>query len=96
MFGKYINTLTVYQWNDERAIFKHLWTASDDKGNHWFNQILSLQQNIGPYHIIFKADRGNWNISHIALDDIVITNSKCNGKYKTYRYTIYMYFYILM
>lgn len=96
MFGYYINTLTVYQWNDERDIFRQLWTASDDKGNKWFNQILRLQQDIGPYHIIFKAVRGNWDFANIALDDIVIANSNCNGKYKSYRYTIYVCFYILM
>jgi hypothetical protein len=76
----FINTLTVYQWNDERDIFRQLWAASDDKGNKWFNQILRLQQDIGPYHIIFKAVRGNWDLANIALDDIVIANSNCNGK----------------
>ena len=55
-----------------------------------------LQQDIGPYHIIFKAVRGNWGLANIALDDIVIANSNCNGKYKSYRYTIYVCFYILM
>jgi hypothetical protein len=38
----------------------------------------------------------NWDLANIALDDIVIANSNCNGKYRSYRYTIYMCFYILM
>lgn len=93
MFGQYINTLAVYQYNDERKQRRQLWTASKNKGKKWFNQILSLQQDIGPYHIIFKAVRGNWNIGNIALDDIVIANSNCNGKYRSCIYTMYMCLY---
>jgi hypothetical protein len=65
MFGYFINTLTVYQWNDERNLSRQLWTASKNKGNKWFNQILRLQQDIGPYHIIFKAVPRKRHLAHM-------------------------------
>ncbi|CAC5403043.1 unnamed protein product [Mytilus coruscus] len=74
MYGEQINTLKVFQLNDERTI--ELWNKSANQGNKWYFQSLSLS-DIGPYRIKFKAIRGNGRKSEIAIDDIFITNTDC-------------------
>ncbi|CAG2236370.1 unnamed protein product [Mytilus edulis] len=74
MYGKHINTLIVFQLNDNRTV--ELWNESAYQGNKWYFQSLSLNDT-GPYHIMFKAIRGNGNKSEIAIDDISITNTDC-------------------
>ncbi|CAC5389522.1 unnamed protein product [Mytilus coruscus] len=76
MYGKHINTLKVFQRNSENNRYVELWSKSDNQGNKWYFQSVTLQ-NIGPYQIIFKAIRGDGNKNEIAVDDIFITNTVC-------------------
>ncbi|VDI24292.1 Hypothetical predicted protein [Mytilus galloprovincialis] len=81
MYGRNINTIKVFQQNSKHHI--ELWKKSDDQGNKWYFQSLSLN-DIGPYLIKFKAIRGNGHRSEIAIDDIIITNTDCKkGLIKT-------------
>ncbi|CAC5389526.1 unnamed protein product [Mytilus coruscus] len=76
MYGKHINTLKVFQRNSENDRYVELWSKSENQGNKWHFQSLTLQ-NIGSYQIIFKAIRGDGDKSEIAVDDILITNTVC-------------------
>ncbi|CAG2190855.1 unnamed protein product [Mytilus edulis] len=74
MYGEHINTLKVFQLNDNRTV--ELWNESANQGNKWYYQSLSLN-GAGPYRIMFTAIRGNGSKSEIAIDDISITNTDC-------------------
>ncbi|CAC5358612.1 unnamed protein product [Mytilus coruscus] len=74
MNGEQINTLKVFQLNNESTI--ELWNKSANQGNKWYFQSLSLN-DIRPYQIKFKATRGNGSKSEVAIDDIFITNADC-------------------
>ncbi|VDI67735.1 Hypothetical predicted protein [Mytilus galloprovincialis] len=85
MYGEEINTLKVFQLNDNRTI--ELWNESANQRNKWYFQSLSLKY-IGPYQINFKAIHGNGSKSEIAIDDISITNTDCKkGKIRTFHIT---------
>ncbi|CAG2190857.1 unnamed protein product [Mytilus edulis] len=88
MYGKQINTLKVFQLNDNRTF--ELWNESANQGNKWYFQSLSLN-DIGPYRIMFTAIRGNGNKSEIAIDDISITNTDCK-KVQLHKFTESQYF----
>ncbi|XP_052071788.1 MAM and LDL-receptor class A domain-containing protein 1-like isoform X2 [Mytilus californianus] len=74
MYGEQINTLKVFQMDNESTI--ELWKKSAYQGNKWYFQSLSLN-DIGLYRIKFKAIRGNGSKVEIAIDDISITNTDC-------------------
>lgn len=78
MYGKDINTLSVFQHVGTTWI--EIWTTYGDKGKKWNYQILNLKQDIGLYQIVFEAIRGDGSKGDIALDDIFIANRQCNGK----------------
>ncbi|XP_076075807.1 MAM and LDL-receptor class A domain-containing protein 1-like [Mytilus galloprovincialis] len=78
MYGKSINKLVVYQMNSNYKF--ELWNISNNQGNKWYFQSLTLR-DIRPYQIKFKAIRGKYHTSDIAIDDIVITNNDCNAFY---------------
>ncbi|XP_052069290.1 MAM and LDL-receptor class A domain-containing protein 1-like [Mytilus californianus] len=76
MYGRSLKKLVVYQMNSNYNI--ELWNVSNSQGNKWYFQSLTLR-DIGPYQIKFKAIRGKWRTSDIAIDDIDITNKDCNA-----------------
>lgn len=61
-----------------------LWNMTNNQGNKWYFQSLTLR-DIGPYQIKFKAIRGRWLTSGIAIDDIEIKNDACKGKNMKYK-----------
>ena len=78
MYGKDINTLSVFQLVG--TTWTEIWTTYGNKGKKWNYQILNLKQDIGHYKIVFEATWGDGSKGDIALDDIVIANRQCYGK----------------
>ncbi|CAC5389543.1 unnamed protein product [Mytilus coruscus] len=74
MYGEHINTLKVFQLNNEQKV--ELWSKANNQGDTCHFQSLLLE-DIGPYRIMFSATRGDGYKSDIAIDDVYVTNTAC-------------------
>lgn len=79
MRGDDIGSLHVYQIYSTPDEDMPIWTVDDEQGTAWIYQAINLTYKNEYFQIMFEGVRGVGNKGDIALDDITITNSYCEG-----------------
>jgi hypothetical protein len=78
----YTTALRVYTNNTWQSTINTLLTLSEIQPNSWIKVQLELNET-SMFNIVFEVTKSK-NYGEMALDDISIINTPCNGKYELY------------
>ncbi|XP_065942368.1 MAM and LDL-receptor class A domain-containing protein 1 isoform X2 [Magallana gigas] len=74
MYGSTMGTLSVLRNGTQ------LWTKAGDQGNAWHRGEIDVGTLAKNYKVTFEAIKGSEYLSDIAIDDVTLTSSTCNGQ----------------
>ncbi|XP_022807962.1 uncharacterized protein LOC111344964 [Stylophora pistillata] len=79
MFGSTMSCVVIYVQNHNETRIKPVWLQSEDRGDQWIREQISLNET-GQYKVVIDGIRGRSYFGDAALDDLTFQRGACFQK----------------